>query len=190
MIDYSIHATTCAIELELIKGNSWPKWQFEQDYKILNQTETEFKKNITVLITNINSTLTMHRSGKTDLDTVIENGKIIRDQYLSVNRMWINDVSIELPVVQSLVKFYPAYSKSNIDYAQENNIQLPESTQDFSLFFNGKWEFEFRQPFFISYNQIQIEQFQDFNHWIKQSHLGFGSDQKIFRLKELLKKLS
>lgn len=192
MNEYSINAETCQIEIILTKGNHWPQWNLKNNFEILHEVELEFQKTLTVSINNFDSCtgILLERFGKNDNETIIENGTIIRDQTLAINRMWINDVLLETPILQKNAQFYPEYSESNIKYADEHNIELELVKQDLTLFYNGRWVFNFKQPFFIWYNQILLDEFNNFNHWVRQTHLGIASDQKKMDLEELLAKIS
>jgi hypothetical protein len=190
MTTYSISAQTIQIELELVKGNNWPQWNIEQDFQILSEKETSFKKTVIVLLENFENQLVINRGGKNDNETIVENRQIVRDQTLTISRLWVNDVLIEMSIIQRLAKFYPIYSESNISYAKEHNIELSNVRNDLSLFYNGRWVVEFEQPFFIFYNHLLFEYFQGFNHWVRQTHLGIAGDQKLLKLNQLLKLLS
>lgn len=191
MNDYSIDANTCQIELILTKGNQWPQWIFKNNFQIIDEVESDFHKTINVLITDLDSSaIVLERTGKDDNETIVENNQIVRDQALGINRVWVNGVLIEWAVIQNIGKFYPEYSKSNIKYAKENNIVLKVVRSDLTFFYNGKWVFNFEQPFFTWYNQILFDEFKNVNQWVRRTHLGIASDQKRLQLEKLLIDLS
>lgn len=192
MDEHSIDAKNCQLELILTKGNNWPQWTLNNDFQILNESKMDFYKTVDVLIGDIGqqTNIVLERTGKTDDETVIENGQIIRDQTIKINRIWVNDVLLETQAIQKVVQFYPNYSESNIKYARENNIHLEVVKSDLTLFYNGRWVFNFNQPFFTWYNQILLDELKNFNHWVKQTHLGMASNQKKIQLENLLARLS
>ena len=190
---YSTEAIVFQFELVLKKGNSWPVWEFDQPGQLIDETATDHQKNITVQVAlNLNSNkIILKRSGKNSSDVIIENGIIVRDQVLKINKIWINDVLLEPFPVNSIAKFYPQYSQDDIDYGNQNNLVLEKSKHTMEFFYNGEWHFEFQQPFFIWYNQILLDDLSASNfYWTQQNHLGFVNEDNLKRLELLLDKLS
>lgn len=191
MTTYSIDAHTCSIELLLTKGSGWPAFDINHPCSISHEDEQEYSKTIMVYIPELTSNqIVISRHNKTDTDTIFENEKIVRDQKLSINRIWINDVLVDLNAIKYEFKFYPEYSDSNLAYAKENHIDLPVYQHETNMFYNGQWIFEFEQPFFTWYNQLLLKNLNQFNYWIKQTHLGEASEQKIKQLSQILAQMS
>ena len=188
MHDYSIHAKNFQIELVLKKGINYPIWKFSPTYSIISQVEVNDMQTVVVEIpvSSSASGIILTTSGKTDQDTVIENGKIVKDQMLTVNRVWANSVLLEHHLVKEQSQTIPNYNQSNLDYAREHNIELPKILYTDSLYYNSAWTFNFEQPFFKWYNQLLFEKLKMYNHWIAQSHLGIADDSQVRKLKKLI----
>ena len=120
---------------------------------------------------------------------MLEHNKIVKDQTIEIQKIWVNGVLLELMALQQFFKFYPEYRLSDQQYAEQNGINLLICCNETKLFYNGRWEFEFDQPFFHWYNDKLIARLNSMNHWIKQSHLGFADDSQLQRLDKLLDQL-
>lgn len=192
MLAYSLHAETVEIDLKLFRGTNWPKWNFEQPYTVISTTENDHVQHIKVklLLDPNNANITLNNFGKSIKDTVIEHNKIVRDQAIEIQKIWVNGVLLELLALQTVFEFYPKYQQSDQEYATQKGISLPICRHETKLFYNGRWEFKFDQPFFHWYNFKLIAGLNNMNHWIKQSHLGLANDSELQRLDELLDQLS
>jgi hypothetical protein len=191
MTDYSIQANSFLIELILSKGMTYPTWAIEPAGTIINSVEINDTRTvlIDIPIDNVTS-ITLTNSGKTDQETIIEDGHIVKDQKISVNRIWVNEILLENSFVINQSQTIPNYSQSNLDYAIEHNIELDKVLFTDTLYFNGIWKFNFKQPFFKWYNQIIINELSGFNHWVTQSHLGLADDNQVEKLERLINQLA
>jgi hypothetical protein len=189
---YSLYVNTMEFDLKLVRGKDWPKWSFAQPYTIISKIENHDVQHIKVKVDigpNSNK-ITLNNFGKTIDDTVIEQDKIIKDQTIEIQKIWANNVLLELITLQKNFKFYPTYRLSDQQYADQNKIILPIYSNETKLFYNGCWEFEFDQPFFHWYNNKLMTELDNINNWVKQSNLGMASDSQLQRLNKLLCELS
>jgi hypothetical protein len=188
MPNYCLHADNVKLELVLIKGLTYPLWSTETSSQIINQYEVDDTQTILIDIpvTNDTTSILLKNYGKTDQDTIIEDGRILADQTLTVNKIWINDILLENFVVKDYSQMIPNYNQSNLNYADEHNIILDKILNTNTMHYNGVWKFNFEQPFFKWYNKILIDKLSNFNHWVSQSHLGLADDDKVKTLKKLL----
>ena len=189
---YSLYVKTVEFDLRLVKGKDWPKWGFVQPYTVVSKVENDDVQiiKVSIHIGSNDTKITFNNFGKTIHDTVIEQDKIVKDQAIEIQKIWVNGVLLELMALQHFFKFYPNYRLSDQQYAEQNGINLPIFRNETKLFYNGRWEFEFDQPFFHWYNDKLIAKFNSMNRWVKQSHLGFADDSQLQRLDELLDQLS
>jgi len=192
MLDYSLHAKTVELDLRLVKGTNWPKWDFEQPYTVVSTMQNDHVQHTKVKIAlgPNDTSITLNNFGKDANDTVIEHNLIVRDQVIEIVKIWVNGVLLELLALQDVFEFYPNYEKSHREYAIQNQISLPVCRHDTALFYNGRWSFKFEQPFFHWYNNKLVVGFNSMNHWVKQSHLGLADDSQLQRLDKLLDQLS
>ena len=189
---YSLYAETIEIELKLLKGINWPKWGFEQPYTVVSTMENDHVQHIKVKIdlSPNDTSITLNNFGKATKDTVIENNLIVRDQAIEIVKIWVNGVLLELLALQNQFEFYPKYKKSDWEYANQNQISLPVCRHDTTLFYNGRWQFKFEQPFFRWYNDKLMVGLSHINHWVRQLNLGIASDSQMQRLDKLMNQLS
>lgn len=187
---YSTTVKTFQFELILDKGNTWPVWDFNCPITVVNESDGEFRKTITVELTVADNNIVLRNSGKGNFETILENGQIVRDQKLSIGNIWANGILIERNVINSVAEFFPVYKEDDINYAREHSIELKKSVNTLDFFYNGEWHFKFEQPFFVWYNHLVLDHMNTINHWVKQTHLGIADPEKFKRLENLLNKLS
>jgi hypothetical protein len=190
MLSYSIDLCTLRLELKLSHGTTWPTWTINQPSTVIDTREDGVYRFVTIDINIVSSPVTINNIGKTDQDTIIKDGQIIRDQSLSIHKIWANGVLLENELISKFAKFYPEYQKNNIDYAQSHNIMLPLEISQLDFYYNGTWIFEFEQPFFIWYNQQLMDTLTNVNGHVRRSHLGIGDPDKIIQLKNILTQLN
>lgn len=192
MSAYSLHAETVEIELKLLRGTDWPKWNFDQPYTVISTTENDHVRytKVKVILGTTQTNITLNNFGKSVKDTVIEHNEIVRDQAIEIQKIWVNGVLLELLALQTVFEFYPKYQQSDWEYANQNGISLPICRNETKLFYNGCWRFEFEQPFFHWYNHKLMSEFDNVNHWAKRSNLGIASDSQLQRLHRILDQLS
>lgn len=85
--------------------------------------------------------LTIELYGKDKYQTVLENGKIIKDQLLNIEEISFDDIDIE-HLKHSLSNYYPDKEvyKNEVPLLVKNCVNLG---------YNGKWELEFKIPIYI-----------------------------------------
>lgn len=187
---YPIDLHTFRVELILNQGNTWPQWTVNQPSVIVSTIENKNQKIVTVDLTVTSNQIVFSNTGKTGNETIVENGKIVRDQILTINRLWANNILLEKDQISTVSAFYPIYQQDNIDYAVNNNVILLEKLNQLDFYYNGNWVLEFERPFFIWYNNLLMNGLSGINHWFKKSHLGIGDQEQITQLTEILKTLN
>lgn len=86
--------------------------------------------------------LTIELFDKNKYQTIVEDGKIIKDQLLNINSISFDEIDIGF-LKHSLSNYYP-----NKDlYVEENTPLLVKNCVN--LGYNGKWELEFSTPIYI-----------------------------------------
>lgn len=89
-------------------------------------------------------------SNKDNLQTVVENGIIIKDQLLHIDNIEIENIELGELVYQGI--YQPEYPSQ---WAQENidaGTPLPQFLKNIDVLgFNGAWTFSFTSPFHIWY---------------------------------------
>ena len=124
---------------------------------------------------------------KTEQETVLENGQIIKDQTIQLNRIWVDDVLME-PWLITEGCYYPQYFQGILDKFPDWPGQLPSQT---IWHFPGLYKINFELPFWPWYSS-QRKKFSQSNHIDKDNERWenwSGSDnsyqdivQKIYQL--------
>jgi len=124
---------------------------------------------------------------KTESETVIENGQIIKDQNLQLNRIWVDDVLME-PWFVTEGCYYPQYFQGILDKFPDWPRQLPSQL---IWHFPGLYKINFELPFWPWYSN-QRKKFSQSQHTDKDNERWenwSGSDkahedivQEIYRL--------
>ena len=136
-------------------GNSWPKLVFDSSHLDIKCHETsalEHQKNITYTFTSTQPYIKFRNYNKSEYDTVLDtDNKIIRDQVLTIDEIFVDNILIDKFLIKDYVEFVPEYSQGYLEYCQQNNM-VPELTlREYTLFFNGNWSFSFKEPFWDWY---------------------------------------
>jgi len=92
--------------------------------------------------------LIIERSGKDNQQTVIEDGKIVKDQLLHIKSIEIDEIEIGALVYSGL--YTPRYPEPWASQQQQAGNALPESFKNVTtLGHNGRWELGFTSPFYM-----------------------------------------
>jgi hypothetical protein len=88
------------------------------------------------------------RSGKDKGQTVMEDGKIIKDQLLHINSIEIDEIDIGALVYEGV--YTPAYPEPWATQQKTEGVDLPVSFKNVTMMgHNGVWELKFSSPFYM-----------------------------------------
>jgi hypothetical protein len=88
------------------------------------------------------------RSGKNDLQTVVKDGNIIKDQLLHIKYIEIDEIDIGGLVFEGV--YTPIYPEPWATQQLETGNNLEESFKNVThMGFNGTWKFKFKSPFYM-----------------------------------------
>jgi len=92
--------------------------------------------------------LIIQREGKDKTQTIVENGKIIKDQLLHINAVEIDDIDIGGLIYEGL--YVPKYPEPWATQQKNAGIELPESFKNVTCMgHNGEWKLKFSSPFYM-----------------------------------------
>lgn len=129
----------------------------EQQIKVdFGQSEKVHKFVFDIDITKENHQIKIVRSGKEDIDTLVENGEVVSDQIVHIDSVVVDDV--DLSNLLHLGKFYPKYPEPWASEQKAAGVQLPEiETYRQTLYHNGTWRLDFTMPIHIwFFNNINM----------------------------------
>ena len=85
---------------------------------------------------------------KKDNQTIVENGKIIKDQLLSIKFINIDEIDLGGLIYEG--KYYPDYPEPWASQQRQEGKNLPEFlTNVTTMGHNGRWELAFKTPFYL-----------------------------------------
>lgn len=132
------------IDLEVSVSKTSPKFHvWFNENLIFDESVVEGKKEISFTVTNIKQSnkLVMKMSNKLDNETIMENGEIIKDTFIAIKDLKINNFSL----ITDLDFFY-----NNLKYYVENNEEYPKVGFWIN---NSELVLEFENPFILWYNE-------------------------------------
>ena len=92
--------------------------------------------------------LIIDRSGKNKRETVVEDGKIVKDQLLHIKSIEIDEIDIGGLVYEGVYK--PNYPEPWATQQAETGNKLPETLKNVTkMGHNGTWTFTFSSPFYM-----------------------------------------
>ena len=92
--------------------------------------------------------LVIERSGKDRKQTIVENGKIIKDQLLHIKYIEIDDIDIGALVYEGI--YTPQYPEPWASQQVAIGNVLPKSFKNVTCIgHNGRWELSFTSPFYM-----------------------------------------
>ena len=124
--------------------------QVAKEDNFLNNQEKTI--NFEYEIKNLEHKLVIERINKTSKDTVVDNGKIIKDQIIHIKDIVIDHISLESLIDKGI--FYPTYEK--LWLSQQKNIGItPPSEYNYckTLYHNGVWKLDFSTPIHVWFFQ-------------------------------------
>ena len=93
-------------------------------------------------------TLALEKTNKDDSQTVVENGKIVKDQLLFIKSITIDSVDLGGLIYEG--KYYPRYPEPWATQQREQGQELSEYIKNVtSLGWDGRWEITFSSPFYM-----------------------------------------
>ena len=92
--------------------------------------------------------LIINRSGKNKRETVVENGKIVKDQLLHIKSIEIDEIDIGSLVHEGIYR--PEYPEQWATQQAKAGNKLPKTIKNSpALGHNGTWTFSFTSPFYM-----------------------------------------
>jgi len=92
--------------------------------------------------------LIIERSGKDTKQTVVEDGRIVKDQLLHIKSIEIDDIDIGALVYEGV--YTPKYPEPWASQQRSIGNALPESFKNVTTIgHNGRWELGFTSPFYM-----------------------------------------
>lgn len=176
------------IQFEEHKGRNWPDYHFIGLSKIL--TNEQLSDNIRLVSHQVatESPLSFVYSKPAD-ETIIQHGKIIKDQKLSIKTIHADDILLENNIINHHSYYVPNYNASFIDYCSKNNITVDLGPLHiFEFYHSGTWSLVFNQEFWSWYANKRKDydaMFTSLNEKEMELYVGHTSDTHFALLNKL-----
>lgn len=178
------------LEFEFRCGKNWPILEFIDPVSMTERPISNFFKQVNVKINTSQPFLRFNNTNKTESDTVVNAGQIIRDQSIKVKNIWADDILLNFNFLNSYISFKPNYSDYFLQYCKQNNIVVDNSPYPFEIFHNGKWSLNFDLPFWEWYSLRRQEHIsKNLNASEIELFIGTNSTNRqdsLIKLKKLL----
>lgn len=176
---------------EFCYGNSWPELQFSTDAMKVSSPVDEYNQLVSYHTVTDDCKLTFKRINKKESDTVLEDGKIVRDQTVKLVKILVDDILLDANLIRPYTSFRPEYSPGYLEYCKQHSITPPEVVHEDVMYFNGDWSFEFKKPFWSWYAECRhLENIKHFSRRELELYIGTTNQEHtelLEQLKELLK---
>lgn len=179
-------------QFEYNKGLSWPELLIRDTVDATMSDVTEFKRRVYITCAPAQNSLLINRINKTGSETLVKNGVIIRDQTVTLEKIWVDDILVDLDLILQLSVFVNDFPSEYLEYCKTNNIESAPRDSHWPIwYFNGTWEWSYQVPFWNWYATEKIER-QSRYHFGQNRELYIGTNAKDHRelLDELKKRLA
>lgn len=175
------------ILLELCRGVTWPSINIEGTVDTVVIDKTENLRNVIITCYPANNQVVLHRINKQVSDTVVRNGEIVQDQTVSLKKIWVDNILLDTDLILNLAMYRNAFSQDYLDYcAQQHLDPEPVQTHWHTWYFNGIWQWQFEQPFWIWYcQQRQNKQKLGLTKEQVELYVGTGTDKHQHLMQQL-----
>lgn len=174
---------TIDIVVELSFGISWPEYQFNFQNQHMVISTANSSNRLVHHTGTVNHNVALTWSQKLSCETVLENGHIVRDQTVEINKVVIDGILIPKHLLTKISWYEPHYRADFLDYCANQNIEIQNSPQSILKFWHaGIWNLPLPTDFWFKYHSVR----QNNTH---SDHTGNSSElilNNLSRLKKLL----
>lgn len=180
------------VQTKLSLGTTWPSFVFHPVAELISNIDIDqYTRRELYAVDIATNKLQISNLNKHEGGTIVENGVIIQDQILSIEKIWFDNILIDLNLILPFISYTPHYHQGYLDYCKNNNVDAANTINTYDLYFNGVWQFNFEIPFWSWYHQLRL---MDLTRGLNQSQIEryvgqFDDDttQLLEALKESLK---
>ena len=157
------------VQTKLSLGRTWPSFAFNPIAELISSVDIDqYTRRELYAIDIATNQIQLFNLNKHERDTIVENDVIIHDQILSIEKIWFDNILLDLNLILPFVSYAPHYHQGYLDYCKNNNIGNANTINTYDLYFNGVWQFNFEIPFWSWYHQLRL---MDLTHGLNQSQI-------------------
>lgn len=163
------------LQFKCTRGLTWPDLSINHCVSVEDKDVTDVEKTQLVTCDLLSNSIVVVRQNKTAQDTITENETIVRDQTVTLERLWVDDILLDLDLVLSLSCFKNDFPEGYIEYCKQHSIEsAPVESHWHTWYFNGVWTWNIEQPFWPWYSNQRKEK-QSRYHSKKDLELYLGT---------------
>lgn len=142
------------LDIRLHRGQTWPEYKINLDK---NQVECVDENTKVVKYTGtVSDVLSLTYTVKDQQETVIKDGKIVRDQSIEIFALRINGIKIPNQMIEKLSQYIPSYRVDFLEYCKNASITVDHGPMHSINFWHaGNWSFALPKNFWYHYQQAR-----------------------------------
>jgi len=138
--------------LEISRGHNWPTILISDCDISEIISDTGDVREILVRCCPTKNEIKLVRSNKDGSETVVVNGQILRDQTVTLKKIWVDDILLDLDLVLEMAVFRNEFTDDYINYCAERSVEMASVESHWhTWYFNGIWQWTFDEPFWPWY---------------------------------------
>ncbi len=143
------------LKLELHLGLTWPDYSFNSDSQLIDTVQISDTVKLCTHIVSLPTVLTYTKNSN---QTIISNGKIIRDQKILLQQFYFDEILLDPALIQNNSYYIPKYNQSFLDYCEKNSMPVESGQLNKLEFYNsGDWYFNPPIDFWKWYASIRYD---------------------------------
>ena len=147
---------TFDIELDVCvnRGLTWPAYTTNLDKATIINDGQDVK--VIKHTGSVSKNVTLEYVSKRQEETVVEDGKIVRDQSIEIQHLWIDGIKLPVHMIEKLSLYYPAYRPDFLEYCKTQSISVDYGPlHNIKFWHAGTWSILLDSDFWFKYKVIK-----------------------------------
>lgn len=142
------------LELCLSKGITWPDHSVNLEKFTVEREDENIK---TVRYQGfVSNELLLQYITKNQNETIVKDGKIIKDQYIEITKLTIDGILIPYHMIEKLSQYVPVYRTDFLEYCKNENIDINYGPiQTIKFWHAGTWSMIMGSNFWFKYKKAR-----------------------------------
>lgn len=143
------------LELQLALGKTWPNFDTTIVNCVTDVVQEDNNLKIISLQGQVDDLLVLTYRYKDSCETIVEQGRIVRDQSIKITNLRIDGIKISLNILQKISLYTPNYRQDFLDYCKESNIAVDYGPMSVLTFWHaGNWQLCLPKDFWDDYHLL------------------------------------
>lgn len=135
-------------------GQTWPKYKIN-----LDENQFEYSSEYTKVVKytgTVSDVLSLNYTVKDQQETIVKDGKIVRDQSIEILALQIDGIKIPKQMIEKLSQYVPLYRVDFLEYCKNANIAVDYGPMHSIKFWHaGNWSVALPSNFWHLYQQMR-----------------------------------